>query len=435
MRSPRRLVALCLLVGAGTAGAALTSRSSGADLPTSRVAAGSAPIAAARFRPQLGRYYLTDDEVRQMRRAIAARPVARIAWAQTKAAADAALRDSPNPAPSVGMTYRDTGRDASNRCTGTPSGWACLLYARGLRDGVDALNLARAYAVSGNRSYASKAKEFLLAWAGTYNPPNPTVGHDIAEPGGFMLKGFLAYDLVKNTFTAGERSEFARWAQLFIPIGERRADQQVDSPGIPPQTFDGETSNWQSYGNSESFSRALAVAAAAVVGGRQLQSALSWNWSHTTPGGHDNGWPRLIEGEIIDGTGGETFEGRGRNDISYGLLGSDALLVVADIAKHAGYSHDLFAYTTHGGDSVLSPFAFYGKYLNQRVPWPPSDGAYGRRENIASIYRAATEVALRNSGRSLRPRLAQSVSYGGPSRRGVNFDPYVWLYDGIETIG
>jgi hypothetical protein len=438
---PRRLllaVALlagALLAGVASAGAVLASRSSGSDRTVAGVAHPMTSPRAARFRAQPGRYYLTDAEVGQIRRAIATSRVVKAAWTQTKAAADAALGDSPNPAPSAGENYSATGRDAANQCSGTPSGWACLLYARGLHDGVDTLNLARAYAVSGNPSYALKAKAFLLAWARTYNPPNPTVGHDIAEPGGFMLKGFLAFDLVKNVFTNAERDEFVRWAHLFVAIGERRADAQVDSPGLAAQTFNGETSNWQSYGNSHAFSRALAVAAAAVVGGRDLQAALAWNWDHTTPGGRDNGWRRLIEGEIIDGTHGETFEGRGRNDISYGLLGSDALLVVADIAKHAGYPRNLFTYTTRRGDSVVSPFAFYGKYLSYSAPWPRSDGAYGRRDNIASIYRAATEVALKNAGPALRSSLSHSVSYGGPAGRGSNFDPYVWLYQGLEATG
>jgi hypothetical protein len=109
--------------------------------------------------------------------------------------------------------------------------------------------------------------------------------------------------------------------------------------------------------------------------------------------------------------------------------------VVADIAKHAGYPRNLFTYTTRRGDSVVSPFAFYGKYLSYSAPWPRSDGAYGRRDNIASIYRAATEVALKNAGPALRSSLSHSVSYGGPAGRGSNFDPYVWLYQGLEATG
>jgi hypothetical protein len=27
------------------------------------------------------------------------------------------------------------------------------------------------------------------------------------------------------------------------------------------------------------------------------------------------------------------------------------------------------------------------------------------------------------------------VSYGGPAGRGSNFDPYVWLYQGLEATG
>jgi hypothetical protein len=430
----RRILAIGALVIVAFTGAAPATGSSNLERQAS-APLGPREHKATPFRPQRGRYYLTAAEVRQIRTGIRVNPAVREAWNQTKAEADAALTHVPNPAPSEGADYSLTGRDSANQCTGTPSGWACLLYARGLHDGIDTLNLARAYAVTLDRRYARKAKEFLLAWARTYNPPNPTVAHDIAEPGGFMLKGFLAFDLVKGVFSSAERAEFARWAKLFVALGEKRADQQVDLPGLAPQTFNGETSNWQSYGNSQAFSRALAVSAAAVVGGRVFSSALDWNWKHATPGGRDNGWPRLIEGEIIDGTGGETFEGRGRNDISYGLLGSDALLLIADIAQHAGYTRNLFAYTTPNGDSVLSPFAFYGPYLAGATPWPRSDGAYARRDTIGSAYRSATEVALKNAQPLHQAALSRSVNSGGPTRRGSNFDPYIWLYNGLASGG
>jgi len=387
--------------------------------------------AATAFRPQPGHYYLTAAELRQIRAAIATRPAARAAWAHTKAGADGALTRAPAPAPSKGVDYRPTGRDANNQCSGTPSGWACLLYARGLHDGVDALNLGLAFAITGERSYAVKAKEFLLAWARTYDHPNPTVSQNIAEPGGFMLKGFMAFDLVQGAFTEAERAAFKAWAGQFIAVGKERADHQVDSPGLADQTFAGERSNWQRYGNSATYARALAVAAAAVAGDAQLRSTLEWNWRHTTRGGNDNGWASLIDGEIIDGTGGETFEGRGRNDIGYGLLGSNALLVVADIAKHAGFRRDLFAFTTRSGDSVLSPFAFYGKYLSNYSLWPASDGSFAHKEGTASTYRAATEVALRNSPPALKARLRKVVNFGGAAQRGSNYDPYIWLYAGL----
>lgn len=388
--------------------------------------------AAPAFHPQAGHYYLTAAELRQIRAAVATNPAARVAWAHTKAAADAALSRVPSPAPSAGVDYRATGRDGSNQCSGTPSGWACLLYAKGLHDGVDALNLALAFAVTGQRPYGVKARDFLLAWVRTYDRPNPTVSQNIAEPGGFMLKGFMAFDLVQGVFTKAERAAFRTWAGRFIAVGKERADHQVDSPGLGDQTFEGERSNWQRYGNSATFARALAVAAAAAAGDRQLRSTLEWNWSHTTRAGHDNGWPALIDGEIIDGTGGETFEGRDRNDIGYGLLGSDALLVVADIAKHAGFRRNLFAYTTRGGDSVSSPFAFYGKYLGNERPWPASDKSFSHRDGTAAGYRAASEVALKNGPPALKARLRQVVGFGGPAQRGANYDPYIWLYAGLE---
>ncbi len=385
------------------------------------------------FTPQPGRYYLTDAEIAQLRRTVKRAPWAKAAWARTKAAADAALAEAPNPAPSSGADYSSSGRDANNQCPNPPTGWFCLLYARGIHDGQNALNLARAFAITHNPAYATKAKQFLLAWARTYNPPNPTVAQDIADSGGFMLKGFLAYDLVRQEFTPAERTEFQAWAKLFVAAGEARADTQVDLPGIPPQTYNGDTSNWQSWGNSEAFARALAVAAAAVVGGDTLKAALAWNWQHTTRGGRSNGWQDLIDGETIDGTGGETFEGRARNDISYGLLGSDALLVIADIAKHAGYSRNLFTFTTPHGNSVLLPFRFYGTFLSGTSPWPQSDGSYANRDVRSSGFRAGLEIGADNAGSALKPFLKRVVGTAGPGQRASNFDPYVWLYGAVTA--
>ena len=411
---------------------AVVAASALAALVLALVPRSDAAGASAAFRPQPGHYYLSAAELRQIRAAIATRPAARAAWAHTRSGADAALARSPNPAPSKGADYRATGRDANNQCTGTPSGWACLLYARGLHDGVDALNLGLAYAITGKRSYALKAKEFLLAWARTYDGPNPTVSQNIAEPGGFMLKGFMAFDLVQGVFTQSERAGFRKWAEQFIREGERRADQQADSPGQADNVFEGDRSNWQRYGNSATFARALAVAAAAVAGETQLRSALEWNWSHMTRAGNDNGWSALIDGEIIDGTGGETFEGRARNDIGYGLLGSDALLAVADIAKHAGFRRNLFTFTTRHGNSVLAPFAFYGRFLADYSRWPASDGSFPHKEGTAAAYRAATEIALKNSSPALKARLGRVVNFGGPAQRGANYDPYIWLYAALE---
>jgi len=390
----------------------------------------AAPARVPPFRAQPGRFFLTDAEIARIRRTVRRSPWAATAWSRTKALADSALGTTPTPAP-ADADYSESGRDTANTCTGAPSGWYCLLYMRGIHDGQSTLALAEAYAVTGDAKYAAKAKEFLLAWARTYTRPSPTLGHDIADTAGFMLKGFLAYDLVRGAFDAQQRAELQRWAALFVPNAQRRADVQVDFPGIPAQTFNGDTSNWQSWGNSAAYSRALAVAAAAVVGGPALTAALAWNWSHRTQGGRANGWTDLIDGEIVDGTGGQTFEGRGRNDLGYALLGSNALLVIADIAKHAGYRRNLFTYKTPRGNSLLLPYRYYAGYLSGKVPWPKDDGAYAKQTDVAARNRASLEIGAENAPAAWRRSLKAVVSTGGPGTRGANFDPYIWLYNAL----
>lgn len=410
------MLAALLAVAAAAAGADAGSRSTAADAPA------ASP-----------HYFMSAADVAALRRRVATAAWAKNAFLRTKQVADAALRTSPSPAPADG-DYLPTGYGPDGRCPAQPtSGWACVLYKRGLNDGKSVLSLAQVYAVTGDGAYAAKAREFLLAWARAYDPPPPIIGHDSADTLGFMIKGLLAYDLVSDTFSASDRAAFASWAHRLVPIAMARADSNRDKPGIPDQTVRGDTSNWQSFGGNAALDRTMAVLAAAAAGPSTLAGALDWNWSHRTPHGTDNGWPAFIDGLIVDGTGGQTFEGVARN-IGYGLIATKGLLLIADVAKHVGYKRNLFLSTTSHGNYLLLPFAYYGPYLDFTRPWPQSDSDYANRFEKAGEYRAAAEIAASNAlpktalGRLLR----RVVAYGGV-QRGANYDAHIYLYGALTA--
>ncbi|MBI2285838.1 hypothetical protein HYU82_03375, partial [Candidatus Saccharibacteria bacterium] len=143
------------------------------------------------FVPETGRFYLTHAEIDVMKQNIANKAWAKTAWQNTLNQANSALTAGANvPDPTKDYTERTT-----TDCLGEKRGWHNCLYLPGMNNGHQVRDLALAYAVTSDIKYGNKAKEILLAWATKYNPQTPSskIGHYVAEPVGFMLKGFMAY--------------------------------------------------------------------------------------------------------------------------------------------------------------------------------------------------------------------------------------------------
>lgn len=360
--------------------------------------------------PQAARFYLSAEEIETMKANIARFEWARGAWEKTKARADEALSATPRP-PDPGKDYAEKGPVP---CEGSQEGWFCGLYLPGLDDGFKVHSLAMAYAITGEHEYGAKAKEFVLAWARVYNPPAERVGHMVAEPVGFMLKGFMAYDLVQDLFTASEQAEVRAWATQFVARGKRQADSARDTPWVPEAP----------YGNSATWARALAVTAAAVAGEPQLSATLAWNWEHTTAGGRDYGWNVLLEGTME--TSGQMRDERLRESIGYALYTWHSLALIADVARHAGFEHDLWTAATPSGKSLYQPVVYYAPYLTEQLPDPYGAGdrcCYAPYETVLPEYRAAMELAYRAFPDS--SLLAEVVNYGGDAVRGQNYDQHI----------
>ncbi|MEX2556598.1 MAG: alginate lyase family protein [Actinomycetota bacterium] len=352
---------------------------------------------------------------------------ARRAWKRTLADANNWLGYQPNPT-------RPGDVD--------PDNWQATLSEPGRRDGAAAYTLASAYAVGGRAAHAERAKAICLAWARTYNPapPQARTGHFVAEPVGPVIKLCMAYELAKPEFTQSERAEFAAWTAQFVGRGINGADSSRDDPWVPDVTYGSDRTNVAPYGNGATWQRAMAVWAAAVVGGSTLRSTLDWNFRHRTPKGREYGWDELLEGLIIDGTGGEMSEGRYRSSIHYGHFAWAPIVLIADVARRAGHPIDLFAYRSRRhAYTVFTPFPYHARFAtSQTIPPNLERTQYGgsRWPEIAALWRAFYELLLRNaSDPKLVKRLRAAVDYGGPTQRGDNYNIHVLGYAALFGRG
>lgn len=338
------------------------------------------------------------------------------AWANTLAKADNWLGYRPSP----------TRPDADI------SDWFNTIYRPGLHDGNAASTLAVAYAVGGREDHARRAKEICLAWARIYRPapPRHKIGHMVAEPVGPVIKLCIAYDLAKPVFSASEQAEFVSWAAQFVERGRLNADFARDSPWVGDVTYGSDRTNPAPYGNSATWQRAMAVWAAAAVGGETLRDSLEWNFQHRTAKGLDYGWDNLLEGLVIDDTGGRVTDDPFRSSIEYGHFSWEPLVLVADVARNAGFRVDLFAYrTARHGYTVFTPASYYAGFItSESVPGSLEKTQYGGSSwpTTASRWRAAYEVLYRNASDPATVKtLRRTVNYGGPNRRADNYDIYI----------
>ena len=214
-----------------------------------------------------------------------------------------------------------------------------------------------------------------------------------------MIKLFVVADLLRPLLTTDERARVSAWARQWIAVGEQAADGARDWPWVPDITVGGRVVNPAPYGNSPLGQRAMAVWAAAVAGEPYLSQTLAWNWQHTTPSGKDYGWVDLLDNVYVAGGGGETIEGLYRSSVGYGLFGWAALLLIAEVARHAGAGANLFTATSHRGDSLLTAARFYGPLLTGARPNPyaaQETFGSGSYDEIRSEYRAVFETASAN---------------------------------------
>lgn len=387
-------------------------------------------VSGDKFQPDGVHYYLTTAEINRMKDQIFVQklPWAVEAWNQTKAVADQYVNASPSPADGYPANYNNQDHSATD-CSVAVKSWFNCLYKPGTNDGFRVLALSRAYALTGNQAYGDKAKQYILAWARTYNPPATQVGHGVAEAVGFGDKTFLAYDLVRDHFSASEQAEVSSWAHKVMVNNMRLVDTNIDSDSNPQYR----------HGNGAMWERSLAVLAGAAAGGQDAQDVLDWNWQHTSPKGRQYGWDAVLE-LAINNAQGKIEEENTRHSIGYALYTWHGLVLTADVARHLGFSHDLFNHQTASGKNLRAVTEHYVPYLINQVPNPypekepgqASPSGYQAYATMQNEYRAAYELAYQVWPDS--DLIKSVINFGSDTARGSRNDNHITQFNAITGI-
>ena len=139
---------------------------------------------------------LTEDQKTELRDTISSDPEAQTVYFQTiKGEADRLIQENPAPNP-VEQILVTSDQPAATIEAGK----------RALQDMQYAYKLAYAATIEPDQTqYSDKAKEYVLAWAKT----NRSTGNPINETN--FDRMWIAYDLIKESFSDEEREEVLRW--------------------------------------------------------------------------------------------------------------------------------------------------------------------------------------------------------------------------------
>lgn len=229
--------------------------------------------------------------------------------------------------------------------------------------------LSEAYAATGDGRYAAKAREFVLAWVKAYYPNGNSINENKLEP------VFLAYDLLRDTFSAEEKESVENWIR-------RIARKQIETNGWRDREHSKKAlDNWDSK-------RIKLVGVAGWVLGEQ-------EWiDYGIQGFKDY----VALGLFPDGTSTDL---KTRDALSYHVSGLRPLLVMAMWAdlKNPGEGRKLFDYVAPNGASLR-------KSVEYVVP-------FATGEKIREEWKNTT-VGLD------RERAAAGLAYYQP---GKHFDP------------
>jgi len=182
--------------------------------------------------------------------------------------------------------------------------------------------LGEVFAATGDSKYGVKAREFVLAWVRAYVPNGNSINENKLEP------VFLAYDLLRETFSADEKRDIEAWLR-------KAAQKQIETNGWrDPEHSKRSLENW----DSKRFK------IVGVIG-----------WILQEPAWVDYGLAGFKEyvarGLYADGTSEDL---KTRDALSYHVSGLRPLLVMALWAemKTPGEGKGLFDYVAPNGASL-----------------------------------------------------------------------------------
>lgn len=267
---------------------------------------------------------LTDQDKLCLKKLIASDKLAYESFLEIKSKADEALDDIPNPA---SIIYYEGLHDKNPLRQET--------IAK-LKDVEKAHYLGYAYVVSGEKEYAIKAKEFILAWASSYKPTGNPINENKLTP------FFVVADYIKDALESNERSKIFDWMESIA---------KAELNGSYPE----ELGNW----------RSKRIKIVAMVGSlTNNENLLSFTRSEVE---------EYIEKNF--NSDGSTFDLRERDALSYHSGGLKPLLSIILLLKEDILN--LYSYENSVGGSVkksvelVIPYArgekIYPQWTNSKV--------------------------------------------------------------------
>ncbi len=278
------------------------------------------------------------------------------AWVSLKAGADSGLSSSPSP-------Y--TGRDSN------------AFYQSCRIQGATARNLAIAYCVTGNNTYAQKAISYINAWSTAQPLPASDFDPEIRYANSGMeiprstIQIIWAYDLLYNhpLMTASIKSNFESWLRVLEVVVHEGIDRWEDNGYFGGQYYQNHlaahTMGLLMIGYVLGDRNLVQYAVDSPDNPRDLVELIEGcilmegdEQYHYDPAQ----WP-VHDGEIIDRyrhvqytDGVWTPYG-----LSYAALTLNLLLLSAEMTYQNGL--DFYSYTAPGGENLLLPFEFYAEFF------------------------------------------------------------------------
>lgn len=271
-------------------------------------------------------------------------------WETVRRQADDVLNDAPQPLRHIvyeGRLDTDPQRVAT---------------VRSLRDMGKLDLLTQADAVTGDARYAEKQREFVLAWATTYEP----TGNPINE--NKLIPVLVSYALQRDAFASADRPRVDAWVRALAAAGIESARARPDSTG----------NNWHPK-------RLELVAAAAWILGEDhftryaVEGAQSYVASSLRPDG-------------------SSFDFEHRDALSYHMGGVAPLLRLAALLKPSGF--DLYHYEAPNGAGVKKSVAFVAPYARAEK----THGEFARTKGKLDQERAAAGLEHYRPGRLFDPK-------------------------------
>lgn len=308
---------------------------------------------------------LSDDQREKLAALVKSDPDARRRFDELKRQADGALKEQPNPIAEI----RSEGK--------LPGDPARVKTQESLKDMRRLYALGFAYAVTGEASYADKARQFLAAWA----KENHSRGDPIDDTN--LESALVAYDLVRKTCPEAERKAIDHW---LLQAAEAEVESAAKRPGSTKN-------NWQSH-----RLKIVGLVGLLLDDKKLIDYAAKGFREHVN---HN------LEPD------GSSLDFHERDALHYHCYDLEPMLTLAIAFDQAG--KDLYSHTSSKGASLARSVRFLVPYCEgtkTHAEWIHSKVAFDRKRAEAgdAHYKAGTLFEPKSGRRTL-----ESAAYFDPS--------------------